>query len=294
MTLALTRVMRTARGKVTEDAIAAAMRNDPGSLTQLLPPFAAIRGDTSGVAMVADSMGFRQLYHGTGRSPNGGVMSSSALLAGWMSSAKLDPTAVAVQSMLGWQLGQRTLFHGIQKLEPRAVARLDKDGLHVRAPERGRLPELPLDEAVFLAAALMRQSLEALLDDHPDAVLQLTGGQDSRILLSAIPVARRRGLRAMTLGVPGGGDVTVASELAKRYGLRHEVHGLASLEDLSPAAAWERTRAAVMSLDGMSDPIALAALAVAESSFEQGVRISGLGGEIARGFYYVGQVRDRP
>lgn len=294
ITLALTRVMRTARGKVSEDTIAAAMRTDPGSLTRLLPPFAAVRGDTSGVAMVADSMGFRQLYHGVGRSPNGEVMSSSALLAGWMSSAKLDPTAVAVQSMLGWQLGQRTLFHGIQKLEPCAVARLDKDGLHVRAPERRRLPVLPLDEAVLRAAALLRRSLEALLDDHPDAVLQLTGGQDSRILLSSIPVARRRGLRAMTLGVPGGGDVAVAAQLADRYGLRHEVHGLASLEDLSPVAAWERTHSAAMRLDGMSDPIALAALAVAESSFEQGVRISGLGGEIARGFYYVGRVRDRP
>jgi asparagine synthase (glutamine-hydrolysing) len=37
----------------------------------------------------------------------------------------------------------------------------------------------------------------------------------------------------------------------------------------------------------------LAALTVAESAFEQGVRISGLGGEVARGFYYVGSVHDR-
>jgi asparagine synthase (glutamine-hydrolysing) len=43
----------------------------------------------------------------------------------------------------------------------------------------------------------------------------------------------------------------------------------------------------------MSDPVALAALGFGERSFEQGVRISGLGGEVARGFYYVGPVTDR-
>jgi asparagine synthase (glutamine-hydrolysing) len=294
VTLALTRVMRTERGSVTPDVVAAAMRDEPTKLTQLLPPFAAVRGDDGGITMVADSMGFRQLYHGTDSAPNCRLLSTSALLAGWAASGELDHTAIAVQSLLGWQLGQRTLFRGIQKLAPSAVARLDAGGLHVSAPERVRQPELSLDEAVTLAAALLRRSLESLLDDHPDAVLQLTGGQDSRILLSAIPVARRRGLRAMTLGVPGGGDVAVAAALAQRYGLRHEVHGLAGLEELSPSEAWERTHAAAMWLDGMSDPIALAALTVAERSFDQGVRISGLGGEIARGFYYVGRVRDRP
>jgi asparagine synthase (glutamine-hydrolysing) len=43
----------------------------------------------------------------------------------------------------------------------------------------------------------------------------------------------------------------------------------------------------------MADPVALAAQRIAERAFEQGVRISGLGGEIARGFYYVGKVKDR-
>ena len=48
-----------------------------------------------------------------------------------------------------------------------------------------------------------------------------------------------------------------------------------------------------MRLDAMADPVALAAQRIAERDFDQGVRISGLGGEIARGFYYVGRVRDR-
>lgn len=293
-TIVLSSVMRTTHGTVAPGLIAAAMRDDPSKLTQLLPPFAAIRRDDEGITAVADSMGFRQLFHGTESASNTGILSTSALVSGWVASAQFDHTAIAVQSLLGWQLGQRTLFRGINKFAPGTVARLDASGLNIHVPELAREPDLSLDEAVTKCAALLRTSLEALLDDHPNAVLQLTGGQDSRLLLSAIPVARRRGLRAMTLEVPGAGDIALARALAERYGLRHEVHGLASLEGLSPAEAWKRTRDAAMRLDGMSNPIALAALAVAESSFEQGVRITGLGGEIARGFYYVGRVRDRP
>ena len=291
--LSLSRVMRTERGEVSPVEIAEGMRHNPAALTRLLPPFAAVCGDERGVTMVADSMGFRQLYHSAPGAAGTPVLSTSALFAGWIRGAELDHTAIAVQSLLGWQLGQRTLFRGIDKLAPGAIAHLASDGVRVSTMEKVSEAGIPLEEAVARAAGMLRASLEALLDDHPEAVLQLTGGQDSRLLLSAIPRARRRGLRAMTLGVPGTGDVIVARQLAERYGLRHDVHGLAALDELGAADAWNLARDAAMRLDGMSDPIALAALTVAESSFDQGVRISGLGGEIARGFYYVGTVRER-
>ena len=292
-TMALSSVIRTGRGAVAPEEICEGMRDNPQGLTRLLPPFAAVRGDAHGVTMVADAMGFRQLYHSSPDSAGAHVLSTSALLAGWHRGADVDHTAVAVQSLLGWQLGQRTLLCGVEKLAPGATARLDANGVQASAPERVGAVGIGLDEAVIAAADLLRASLEALLDDHPDAVLQLTGGQDSRLLLSAIPLARRRGLRAMTLGVPGGGDVTVARQLAERYGLRHEVHGFEGLDGLGAAEAWALVTRAAMRLDGMADPIALAALTVAESGFDQGVRISGLGGEVARGFYYVGGVQAR-
>jgi asparagine synthase (glutamine-hydrolysing) len=292
-TFTLSRVARTERGEVSPSRIADAMRDDPASLKRLLPPFAAVRGAETGVTMVADSMGFRQLYHSTRDAAGRPALSTSALLAGWARGAELDDTAVAVQSLLGWQLGQRTLFQGVNKLAPDAVAHLDERGVRLDIPDADPEPAITLDEAVPVIAALLRTSLNALLDDHPDAVLQLTGGQDSRLLLSAIPVARRRDLRAMTLGAPESGDVFVASRLAERYGLRHEVHGFSTLEGLGSAEAWELARKAAMRLDGMADPIALAALDTAEAGFDQGVRISGLGGEVARGFYYVGMVRER-
>lgn len=293
ITLPLSRVVRTSAGTVPAERIVAAMANDPKALIHLLPPFAAVRADRGRAVVVADSMGFRQVYHSIPGAGGTAVLSTSAIVAGGACGAELDEAAVAVQSFLGWQLGQRTVFSGIDKLSAGAIAQIDKGGAEVTQPAAQSASPIALGEAVDEAAALLTLSLEALLDDHPDAVLQLTGGQDSRILLSAIPPARRKGLRAMTLGVAGDGDVEIASRLAGQCGLRHEVRGLGDVEHLDAEESWELCKSAALRVDGMADPVALASLDVAESRLDQGVRISGLGGEVARGFYYLGRVRDR-
>lgn len=293
LVLPLSRVVRTTSGVLPPQELISEAQGCPEKLMALLPPFALAVGGSDGVRMVADSMGFRHLYHTDQGELGRTVMSTSALAIAGVRGCKLDETAVAVQSLLGWQLGQRTLFSGVSKLRPGCIAAVSSNGISFTESVAAEDGEVELSKAVQTAAAILRESLSGLLDDHPDAVLQLTGGQDSRLLLSAIPPARRRGLRAMTLGVPGSGDVEVAARIAGRYSLDHQVHRLANLGDLDPTQAWEITRSAAVRLDAMSDPIALAALTVGESRFDQGVRISGLGGEVARGFYYIGKVRDK-
>lgn len=290
--LVLSRISRVASGEVSRPRIREGMHHDLTIAGGMLPPFAAAAAGSDGVTMAADSMGFRPLFH---TAPGGAAaaMSTSALIAGRAVGAGFDDVAVGVQSLLGWQLGQRTLFAGISKLAPGEVATLGADGVTLTREEREHTPDIGLTEAVAEAAELLRTSLEALLDDHPEAVLQLTGGQDSRLLLSAIPPSRRRGLRALTLAVPGGGDVAVASELAARFGMVHDVRGFTGLEGIDPADAWREVCAAARALDAMADPVAFASLAIAERGTDAPVRISGLGGEVARGFYYVGAVRDR-
>lgn len=292
-TLVLSRVRRRTDGMVSDQEIAAALRDDPASLSRLLPPFAAVAADEACLRVATDSMGFEHIFATTPEAGGGPALSSSALLAGEITGGALDRTAVAVQSLLGWQLGEHTLFAGVSKLPAGGTAVWDASGLRVKAPTRTRVDPISMRDAVVEAAGILRTSLEAVLDDHPDAVLQLTGGMDSRLLLSAIPVSRRRGLHAMTLDVPGKGDVAVARAIAGRYGIIHDVRGLAGLDDVSPREAWELCRAAATRLDAMSDPVALAAQLIAERAFAQGVRISGLGGEVARGFYYTGRVADR-
>jgi asparagine synthase (glutamine-hydrolysing) len=292
LALAVSRVMRRTSGAIPAGEVLAVLREEPERLVDMLPPFGGVLCDAQGVRMVADGMGFQQLY----LSASGGsdaVTASSALVAARVTGASLDPAGVGIQSLLGWQMGQRTLFQGISKLAPGATARMSASGIAVQAARSSTEGPLRLDDAVAQAAELLREALGAVLDDHPDAVLQLTGGMDSRLLLSAIPASRRRGLHAMTLDVPGKGDVAIARQLADAYGIVHDVQGLTPVAAVTPAEAWQLVRVEATRLDAMSDPVALAAQRIAERAFPQGVRISGLGGEVARGFYYVGRVADR-
>ena len=132
------------------------------------------------------------------------------------------------------------------------------------------------------AAALLRRIVTGILDDHPDAVLQLTGGIDSRILLAAVPRSRRAQLTAMTLQTPGNADPVIAGELASRYGMRHELISFEGLDDLSPEEAFTLCLAAARRLDGGADPLAAAAVDFAERLQHDHVRLGSLGSEVAR------------
>jgi asparagine synthase (glutamine-hydrolysing) len=219
-------------------------------------------------------------------------VSTSARLLALLGGFPLDRDALALQSLLGWQVGGSTLFEGVTKLAAGTLAALSGGRLDLEPGPRPDRPALGLDEAVEEAAHLLRAHLAAYVGDHPDATLQLTGGQDSRILLSAVPPDLRTGLAAITLRVPGSPDADIAASLAARCGLRHQVEELEDLTAMSPEDAFEGCLRASHRLEGMADPVALAGLSIAERRFDQGHRIAGLGGEVARGFYYLGNPRD--
>lgn len=257
-------------------------------LAEVLPPFAALGRDGDHAVLAAvDPLGMRQLYLREG--PGWSAVSTSVTVLAALAPTALDPEAVAVQSRLGWQLGRRTLVAGVEQVAAGSLLRLSR-GTVVRRDVRPPDPvgRADPDSTVTAVRDLLRGYLEAYLDDHPDPVLQLTGGQDSRLLLSAIAPSRRRGLRVLTLGVPGSPDVAMAADLARREGLRHQVLDLGGLDDLTPEEAWARTAVSAEALGLAADPLARAALDVAEAQAERGPRISGLGGEVARGFYYLG------
>lgn len=267
---------------------------DPGRLRDVLPPFAAVSVDRAGnLVAAADVLGYRHLYL---RSGNGwAAIATSARALAACAPTKVDRSGLALQSLLGWQVGTGTPFAEVRKLEPGAIVTLDAGRITIDAPEPRR-PETRCDigVAVLEAAAMLREHVAAVLDDHPDIMLQLTGGQDSRLLLGAIEPARRAGLSAMTLASPGNPDATIAADLAWRYGMSHQVIDLGGLESVTPEQAHTLAVAAARRLDCSANPIAVASVAWAESRAEQRPRLAGLGGEVARGFYYFGPMRDVP
>jgi asparagine synthase (glutamine-hydrolysing) len=265
--------------------------SDSNSTSGVLPPFAAMAWDGSAGSLhaITDALGFRHLYSRSADS--WAALSTSARALAALAPAGLDLTAIAVQSLLGWQVGLRTPFAEVSKVAP--GARLHLSGGQVTSEKPDAIQPAPgprggIDQVVREAARLLCTYLASYLDDHPDAVLQLTGGQDSRILLAAIPPHRRRGFSVMTLSVPGSPDLSIARALAERYSMKHHVIDTSGLEGLAAPEAHDMVVAAARRVDCSADPLALAAVYWAEAKFDQRPRLGGLGGEVARGFYYLG------
>lgn len=257
-------------------------------LRSMLPPFGLLGTSGDSLMIASDHMGFRQLF--ARRHADWNAWSTSARLLARLTDTQLRTESLLVQSVVGWQLAEHTLYRDVVKLEPGECVTISSDGIQSRLPEPHLAPSLNLAEAIPAAVEALRTFSERYMDEYTDPIVQLTGGLDSRLILSAIPEGRRRGLQAMTIGSANHPDVVRAAELSARYGMRHTVVDLDGLARLSPAESFERVCAAAIRLDGMVDPIAKAVTIWAEERVEQGPRIGGVGGEIARGFYYLGRV----
>lgn len=291
--LLLSTANRSPRGRVEPAAIAHWLATgNLAALREMLPPFAALGlADGGGLRLATDSLGFRPIFRCDGEGWS--AVSTSALALARLRGKNLDTDAVLLQSQLGWQLGQRTPFDGVTALRAGEALLLGSQGIHSEG-DTSRFDgpgSFTLDDAVKETARILREMLSIYLDETDDPTVQLTGGQDSRIVLSAIPEQRRRGLRAMTLHVPGSRDAEIAGDLAQRYGMHHTVVSVEGLERIPADQWWDRVVNAARLHDCMADPIARAVTGWAEESFVQGERLSGLGGEVARGFYYLGRVR---
>jgi len=260
--------------------------DDPQSSTRYSSPYAAMRPAREGIQIAVDPLGFRQMY---GRITGDvvAVSTSARALSVLTGDAPLNHEAVALQSQLGWQLGNQTLIRGVEVLPDTGIV----DGTGYSPNPRPAVEARPTNNAVRDAADLLRGLMGRYLDEHPDAELQLTGGLDSRIILAAIPPSRRSGLRAMTLRAPESDDAAIAADISARYGLTHEVKDLSAPDWLDAPAAFEMCLAAAQRIEASADPIARAAVDLAEGALDDRPRIEGLGGEVARGFYYLGSPR---
>ncbi|MDQ4110812.1 MAG: hypothetical protein M3306_06895 [Actinomycetota bacterium] len=294
LTLVLTRELRRREQALEPTDVARTLAaGDRRALAETLPTFGAVQHTGDAVTATTDALGFRHLYYRVGE--GWAAVSTSARVLARLAPTSLDRDGLAVQSLLGWQLHGRSLFESITKVPAGGLVEI-RDG-RLRTDTFTDEPDdtlIPLSTAVTSMSSMLRSYLGAYLDDHPDAVLQLTGGQDSRLLLSAIEPRRRRGLRVVTLGRPDSPDVMIAGDLARRYGMRHEILSVDGLDALEPDEAYARCVAAAGAIELGADPLAWAALDFAEARAMPGPRISGLGGEVARGFYYLGRDGDGP
>ena len=260
--------------------------------------FALAAGDPAGreLAAATDRTGTLHLYRAAAGSCE--LLSTSSLLLAGLAGAGFDPVAVHEFLGTGSVFESRSLHAGVEKLPPAVLLRW-RDG---RLVARERWWELrPLlwggaearahpGDVPALAGALTA-ALDALLAAHPAAVLDLTGGFDSRAVLGAA-LATGRPFRTVVVGADDDGDVVAAGAIARAFGLSHthlvpgRDYGARGLPDL---------RAALALCDGEADVVEYAGIAqiqrrMAESAGAAGAgggaTINGSSGELCRGYWW--------
>ncbi|MEV0400008.1 hypothetical protein [Actinoallomurus sp. NPDC050550] len=273
-----------AKGSLTSSDLAGRLRSGDG-LGDIAAPYAAVLVDGDTVTAATDHLGLRHIYGVRGE--GWAAISTSARLLARIAGAPLGLRALGAYRLIGHHLGVATPYEGVTKLPAAHRWRLTGGRLH---EEPYPVPVFePAADPVRNTARVLRDDVERGLDEHPDAVLQLSGGLDSRVLLAAVPPDRRRGLRALTLSSAESRDHTVATRLAEAYGLRRDVIDLGGLAALDPAEAYDLVHRAALRSDGLGSPIAFAVLDWAEAQAPGEPRINGFGGETARAFYYPAQ-----
>jgi len=227
--------------------------------------------------------------------PGAVVLSDRAMWAAWTVNRLDDHDPLLACALLnpGFPLGSVTPFRGVSAL-PRSTTLHILNGASTRVPTPGAVPSpqpapspvppgaaptTPGDLPADVAAALV-DAVSDLREAGRPVELSLTGGKDSRLVAAAL-VKAGVPVRAHTHGFADHPDVAIATQVAQRLGIAHEIR--------VPAAPGQevdvlgRIRATVLVADGMlsafenvgrPDPVA-----------SKTITAGGHGGELLRGGY---------
>lgn len=187
--------------------------------------------------------------------------SASAAEVAVLSGAGIDAAAVAEDLLLGFRLGPRSIYSGICR----------------RRAEPGRLTNVPMslgDLCAWVGSA----------SDH-GAVLELTGGVDSRLILAMALRGGSKPRLAFTLGQTDSPDVQVANLLCSRFGIEHHVIPIDAPEE---SAIWPDLCDIVEKSSFVCNATSYAWLPAVFRSMAplRNAQITGAGGEAAGDFYY--------
>lgn len=214
------------------------------------------------------------------------AVSTSSLVLAALKRPEWDWTSCREFLATGTVFENRTLFRGIEKLEPAVAIRFEA-GRRRSTRKYWDLKQYMYDRTglkgdVAQMAEALDQATAAVTEAFPNAVFDLTGGFDSRAVLAA---ALRHGAPAATV-VNGGADdpdVIAAAAIASEFGLRHRHQDRAGAGEL-----WTRALRALPLCDGEYDLLEYAGILDAHtrlaSSFQASV--NGSNGEICRGYWW--------
>lgn len=238
-----------------------------------------------------DLLGMEQVYYA--REGRGWLLSNSVHLieAAMGESQPLDPLGVSLYLSIGWAGADRTLRRDI-KVIPAAQRWTWQPGsesptCRTYAPmsawltsSRGERPDSVVDR---LSGELL-ELCHAVSNSFGVVECPLTAGRDSR-LLAVLLTHEQLPAHYYTSGNPSSTDVKVGQSIAQRYNLSHRLNAITSENVVSD---WDAaSRLYVARNDALSSLWQLASTLTMPQQIDQlQVTLWGIGGEIARGFYY--------
>ena len=270
---------------VVERLLAECLEDGLAAFDDVSPPFAAVfhDGRTQRSYASVDRFGFQHLYLRHDSSETVWLSSAGLALARAFPST-LDHEAAAEWLAMGHFMSDRTLFREVRKLgcgerlhlaRPRVIENW--------LPTASNRTDMNGSEAVECFTDAFLKSVDACAVG-PMLATELTGGIDSRFLLAGL-VAKGIPTLSWTLGQPSWAELKIVDRLAQGSKFEHLLAVVDdSVVDLLPELVDEMTELS----DGESNALEYAPLLCAFEQLDQRrqASLSGVAGEIARGFYF--------
>jgi asparagine synthase (glutamine-hydrolysing) len=252
----------------------------------LNPPAATLDIRDETVTIRSDRLGMKHVY--TLESRDYCAASTSAGVLAGLAGSRLDQEAIAQLALFGFLLGTKSMFEDVRLAAGGSAVILSRGELHVTPQAAsGHAQARNGPDAV-------RRAVAGLLAGSPTAVLELSGGLDSRVILAGMSRSDRAGRVAFTIDGGDGADARMARTLAAGSGLEHVVISGQPWGGRDPLDVRQRVDRAALVREFASNALAAATIDLIEEQAPSGARLTGVNGEYVRGFYYPGTLSREP
>lgn len=268
-------------------------------LRELSPPFSLLWGshDSSEIVLQNDGLGAAQLFEA--RDENQWAITNRIMALEALGLVlEPDPEEWAAATTLGWFPLDLTGYRRVKLLAPGTQLRVGAHEVQRTTvdvlDEWVHPPERPAQECLELGRTSLLRTIDAARSGWEEASVGLTGGWDSRAVVSSLRVTGAS-FRARVKGQAHSADVTLARELARIAGfpLRHD-HAIE--QPSHDPADWRRSIALSLLWQGGQMDFDKHKTLFADGRRLDGgtVNVMGQHGEIARAYHYGEAMRRFP
>ena len=199
------------------------------------------------VILARDRLGIKPLYYCHDSRGLAFASEIKALLP-WLGKPEVSPHGLAQFLQSNFTSAPQTLLHGVNKLPPGHLARIDTRTLQFElhaywSPLAVAPLDLKLDDALERFDALMQNVMDIHMRADVPLGLFLSGGVDSSLLAALLAQRVNEPLRTFSVGFPGTSvhnELAAAGRVAEQFHTRHSVFEVSADDMLNclPRSVW--------------------------------------------------------